>query len=168
MSDYFEKLKVIRARYKDVELPCNPYSIYDWHKIWTPIERNTWADIRAIGLPFYPEYPAGKYFIDFADPFKGIGIEVDGREYHQDKEKDEIRQTELEKMGWIIYRIEGWMTLKDREEFYKEFEDEQDYCDDDVYQEKLADINSRFKVECSEGILRNIREKFYKKICLIS
>ena len=45
-----------------------------------------------LGLPFYPQYPIGKYFVDFADPVKKIVIECDGKKYHQDKEKDKRRQ----------------------------------------------------------------------------
>lgn len=163
MKKYFEKLNEIRTRYKQIKLPCDPYSIYDWDKIWTLIERNVWADIRYIGLPFYPQFPAGKYFIDFADPQAAIGLEVDGKQYHQNIEKDRARQNELEKMGWIIIRLQGWMTFKDREDYFGELENNRDCYDEEDYQEKWNEFNRLFRSECSEGVLRGVKEKYYSK-----
>jgi very-short-patch-repair endonuclease len=58
----------------------------------------------------YPQFPVGPYFIDFADPVKKLGIEVDSRRYHQDWERDLIREQALEGQGWTIIRIGGYQT----------------------------------------------------------
>ncbi len=84
-----------------------PYRYFDWSNIFTPIEDNVWADIRYLGLKFYPQFPVGRFFIDFADPVNKIGIEVDGVAWHLDKEKDERRTAILNKFGWRIIRIKG-------------------------------------------------------------
>jgi very-short-patch-repair endonuclease len=73
----------------------------------TPIEMNFWADCRDQNLVLYPQYPACGYFIDFANPVAKVGIECDGRAYHQDKDADAYRQHVLESNGWSIYRITG-------------------------------------------------------------
>lgn len=115
-KDYFAALKEIRKRYKWLKPDeYDPYLIWDWLIIFSPIERIVWGDLRYHGLRFYPQYPAGKYFIDFADPKTMVGIEVDGEAYHQDQEKDERRQRKLEAMGWTIVRIAGSEVVKEHE-----------------------------------------------------
>lgn len=79
-----------------------------WESIFTPIEDMTWQVIRSFGLcPMYPQYPVGKYFVDFGHPGAKIAIECDGKDYHLDKEKDMRRDVTLFKMGWLTYRIPG-------------------------------------------------------------
>jgi very-short-patch-repair endonuclease len=73
----------------------------------TPIERWLWHDIRGCNAIFYPQYPVGRYFVDFANPKAKVAIECDGHAYHLDKEKDRLRDAELEAMGWTVYRITG-------------------------------------------------------------
>jgi very-short-patch-repair endonuclease len=91
----------------------DPYFGFDWAVIFTPIERNVWGEIRDLRLPFYPQFPVGPYFIDFADPVKKLGIEVDGRRYHEDLEGDWRREQALEQQGWTIIRILGRHTYQE-------------------------------------------------------
>ncbi len=170
-GSYFKRLKIIKERYLIVEKKItnrpagvyhracmiDPYSIYQWHKIFTPIEKNVWEDIRIVGLPFYPQYPIGKYFADFADPIKKIVIEVDGAEYHQDQEKDKERQAEVEAMGWTVIRIPGRKTYQSLDEYYDYIET---HGEDD--RGTAEDILSRLKSETSRGILMGILDKYYK------
>mgnify|MGYP001613389099 CR=1 FL=1 len=120
---------------------------------FTPIEKNVWADIRFIGLPFLPQFPVGPFFIDFADPFKKIGIEVDGKQWHENKAKDDLRQRWLEERGWEIYRILGRQTYGSPED------DDEDYdmCDDEENEE-----DESVDLESSEGILRKIKKDRYE------
>ena len=73
----------------------------------TPIEAALWSDIRYLGCVFYPQFPVGRYFVDFGNPVAKVAIECDGAEFHQDKAKDEKRQREIEAAGWTVYRITG-------------------------------------------------------------
>jgi hypothetical protein len=73
----------------------------------TPIENWLWSDIRAVGAVLYPQYPVGRFFVDFGNPVARVAIECDGAAFHQDKEKDAARDAELERMGWTVYRITG-------------------------------------------------------------
>jgi very-short-patch-repair endonuclease len=81
----------------------DPYFM-NWE--FTPIENSVWADIRGMGLPFFPQVPALNYFLDFACPFLKIAIECDGKAWH-DHDLDKARDARLAANGWMIFRIEG-------------------------------------------------------------
>lgn len=91
----------------------SPYGIgIDWYQLMTPIENLVWGHIRLLCLPLYPQFPIGKYFVDFGDPVKKIAVEVDSVRWHQDKAKDDRRQMEIEKLGWRFIRLPSWTTTK--------------------------------------------------------
>lgn len=79
----------------------------DWLSVFTPIEYALWHDIRGHNCILYPQYPVGRYFVDFANPVAKVAIECDGASWHQDAEKDASRQAEIEALGWTVYRITG-------------------------------------------------------------
>jgi hypothetical protein len=83
----------------------DPYFI-DWHREFSPIESLAWVQIRQLGLRFFPQYPIGKFFVDFADPCKRIVIECDGKAFH-DPAKDAERDAVLRSMGWQVVRMTG-------------------------------------------------------------
>lgn len=82
---------------------------YAWNGMvnLTPIEYWLWADIRECDCVFYPQYPVGRVFLDFANPKAKVGIECDGAEFHKNKQKDAARDQILTDLGWTIYRISG-------------------------------------------------------------
>jgi very-short-patch-repair endonuclease len=86
----------------------NPY-IVDWDM--TPIERLAWMDIRGTGLPLYPQFPVGRVFLDFADPYRKIGVELDGAAFHE-HDRDLARDNKLVEQGWKIFRIKGRVATK--------------------------------------------------------
>jgi very-short-patch-repair endonuclease len=88
------------------EPPCDQYIIADWTVLLTPIEAAIWSDIRCYGLPFWPQFPVGRFVVDFADPVRKIALECDGAAYH-DADKDARRDALLADMGWRTYRIPG-------------------------------------------------------------
>ena len=81
----------------------------------TPIERAMWSDIRAVGAILYPQYPVGRYFVDFGSPTAKVAIECDGAAYHTDAERDAQRQREIESLGWTVYRLGGKACLSNTE-----------------------------------------------------
>lgn len=115
----------------------SPYSNYiDWLSIFSPIEEATWMDLRSFGnTPLYPQYPIGKYFLDFGNPKFKVALECDGKEWHMDKEKDAKRDLDLLTDGWHVFRIGGKECFKvtdklenrydcdieERAEIYEEF-----------------------------------------------
>lgn len=107
IRDAYAKQMPLILEYAKHDARISPYFI-DWD--FTPIERFAWMDIRGRGLPFFPQVPALNYFIDFAEPYRKIGIELDGRQFHN-KEKDTARDERLWAEGWRIFRIPGFKSL---------------------------------------------------------
>lgn len=111
-----ERLKAIRGRYAEYQrlvdaghadwLHGDPYLIADWLNIFTPIEKAAWSDIRGLPFAVWPQFPVGKYVVDFAIVHKRIAIECDGAAYH-DAERDAKRDSELNDSGWRVVRITG-------------------------------------------------------------
>lgn len=105
---YFTKLHEMKNSYEEYGIEkCEPYfyfSLFDSEL--SPAERIFWNDLRSVGLVrFYPQFPVKNFYLDFADPIRKIGIEIDGKEWHKDYEKDRLRQEEIEREGWIVYRL---------------------------------------------------------------
>ncbi len=81
--------------------------IFEFDATLTPIERDVQEDLRAAGLSMFQQYPVGPYFLDFADPVKRIGIEADGKAFH-DANRDRVRDQRLwDEFGWRVYRVSG-------------------------------------------------------------
>lgn len=97
----------------------DPYAWDRWISM-TPIEASLWGDIRDANAVFYPQYPVGRFFVDFANPVARVAIECDGRAYHQDHRKDQARQKEIEAMGWWVYRITGRQCMTDYDDETRE------------------------------------------------
>lgn len=86
----------------------------------TPIESALWHDIRAVDIVMYPQFPVGRFFVDFGNPAAKVAIECDGERWHLDKAKDARRDEELAALGWRVYRITGRDCLTDTEELRDE------------------------------------------------
>jgi len=105
------KLSVIQAAYKSylpsilsaakIGRSIDP-NLVEWE--FTYIEDIAWYEIRALGLPFYPQFPVLNYFADFADPLRKIVIELDGKKFHN-KQKDDVRDKRMRDDGWEVHRI---------------------------------------------------------------
>lgn len=103
---YMELLPwILEQAKRDLVSPINPYPI-DWSRYFSPIEEIAWASIRSHYIAMYPQFPVFNFFIDFANPHLRIGIEMDGKDFH-DPEKDKIRDEMLYRHGWRIFRISG-------------------------------------------------------------
>jgi len=57
-----------------------------------------------LGIEYIFQYPILRYDVDFAIPTLKIAIECDGEYWHQDKQKDLIRQKRIEAEGWFVLR----------------------------------------------------------------
>ena len=124
-----ERLGVTFARVRNhyrrhhAEIMASPNDWFDDAYSWeyeagiclTPIERALWLDIRAESLVLYPQYPVGRFFVDFGNPVLKVAIECDGERWHLDAAKDADRQAQIESLGWSVYRISGKGCLTDHE-----------------------------------------------------
>lgn len=124
----------------------DPY-LMDWE--FSPIERLVWADIRDMALPFYPQLPALNYFLDFGNPFLKIGIECDGKEFH-DKARDAVRDERLAGAGWMIFRIEGHECKRTVDRHWEGDPE----CRPDV-------DHGKYYGATSEGVLRAIKHHYF-------
>jgi very-short-patch-repair endonuclease len=130
---------------KTGDMRQDPYFM-DWK--FTPIENHVWGDIRTLGLPFYPQIPVLNYFIDFGCPFLKIGIECDGKAWHN-SEKDAARDARLAADGWMIFRIEGHECHRVIEP-WEEFEEEE-----------RAELVADYFLATSEGIVSAIKRRHF-------
>lgn len=125
MSRFPNNWNAIRAFYREcqddiLEAGRNEWGIdpYLWSGAgiihFTPIEAWLWHDIRAVDAVLYPQYPVGRFFMDFANPAAKVAIECDGAAYH-DPTKDAARDAGLIRLGWTVHRFPGWMCRQDSE-----------------------------------------------------
>lgn len=106
--------KKIRAHYSAIgnsfqrnEWACNPYAFEEAGITLTPIESWLWHDIRAVDAVLYPQFPVAGFFVDFANPVAKVAIECDGKNFHTNIARDELRDKKLASLGWNVYRITG-------------------------------------------------------------
>ena len=105
IRDYYAKVTpAILSGYRP-----DPYEL-GLYEFFTPIEKAVWEEIRYHGLPFYPQYPVGRRFVDFGDPIMQLAIEVDGKAFHS-REIDAPRDAEIAAQGWQMMRITGGQAL---------------------------------------------------------
>lgn len=128
----------------------DPYFV-DWSKIFSPIEEEAWQHIRVMCLPLYPQFPVKNCFIDFANPYLKLGVEMDGKEFH-DEEKDRERDQRLAKDGWQIFRIPG------RECYtkYKPLGDIREMEQDGVFEDELHEALENYFMNSCEGVFKAI------------
>jgi very-short-patch-repair endonuclease len=76
----------------------------------TDAEKKLWAILRNrqfAGVKFRRQFPVGRYILDFYSPQYKLGIEADGGGHYEDKgrQRDELRTSELSKLGVKILRF---------------------------------------------------------------
>lgn len=146
-KEYAMRLPTWMAEYRACGDMCQDPYFMNWQ--FSPIEEYVWCDIRSIGVPFFPQFPALNYFLDFANPFLKIGIECDGKQWH-DAERDRARDTRLVAAGWKIYRIEGHECKR----VVVPWEEED--------KEKREEMVRRYFMETSEGVIYAINECYFR------
>lgn len=147
----FHTPEILSTRSLGVRRGTDPYFL-DWD--FTPIEALAWQDIRGRGLPLVPQYPVSRYFLDFADPYFKIGVELDGAQWH-DPVKDERRDDHLWSLGWRIFRIPG------RESFAAPFNPLTDGRADDIDADEYRADVERWAMRWSEGVFWALDRCYY-------
>lgn len=128
----------------------DPY-FHQWQM--TPIEEMAWNAIRGVGIPMYPQYPALRFFLDFADPRKRIALECDGKQWH-DVERDRKRDRLLSEHGWTVYRVTGADCMRPVD--WPAIED-----DDEERGERYWSAYKRYAFETVDGLVDAIAEHHY-------
>lgn len=106
LREFYEIVSPEILKYPANEWAIDPYAA-DWTSILTPIEFGMWCDIRQLGMVMYPQYPVGKFFVDFGNPVARVAIECDGAAFHKDAAKDQEREEIIRRLGWNVYRFTG-------------------------------------------------------------
>lgn len=132
-TTYLGRLKAVKEYYLDHEQRIidhhskghsgwyNSYLV-DWTLLFTPIEREAWNSIRCKGrIVLYPQYPVLNYHLDFGNPFLKIGLELDGKDFHN-PDKDRERDLKLKSEGWVIYHIKGSEMMRSQYKSLDEYE----------------------------------------------
>lgn len=122
--DRREHFNAIRAFYRECwssikatpphRWAIDPYTV-DWPRYFTPIECAIWSDIRDEGVVMYPQFPVGRYYVDFGNPMAKVAIECDGKVHLGREREDAIRQADIEAEGWMVFRLCGRECLADSE-----------------------------------------------------
>lgn len=160
---YYQKLIAIKRFYKayEKEMIAKPkqwQTVYpiDWSRLFTPIEFEAWLAIRRKGrIILYPQYPALNYHVDFGNPGLKIGLEIDGKQFH-DTKRDIKRDTELKMAGWTIYRITGSEMVK------ADFKDLNDCRNDDMDEDDTLCHLRQWLFETGDGIIQAIKEVHFE------
>lgn len=168
-STWREMLNAIRALYQAHErlgsalVEVDPYSL-GLYAAWTPIEQSLWHDIRSTdGLRMLPQYPVGPYFLDFADPSIKVGIEADGKKYH-DQARDRKRDRRLwEEFGWRVFRVSGVECCRTRQS-PAEFEHDFREANGEAPPRSLVEKAARdFYLNTSAGVVKAIRALLFAR-----
>jgi very-short-patch-repair endonuclease len=94
-----------------------PGSVLDEHPELNPFEIDVRDRLEAAGIPLVAQYGAAGFRIDFAAAHPErpgemvLAIEADGATYHSSvsaRDRDRLRQQQLENLGWTFHRI--WST----------------------------------------------------------
>lgn len=133
----------------------DPY-FADWMAVFTPIERLVWSDIRNSNCWMVPQYPVLNYFLDFADPYRKIGLEADGKDWHN-TEKDTKRDEKLHELGWRIFRVTGKETMP------TDHLEKSVSLHHDGKEEEAQELLDEWYQVTSEGVVSAIADFYYLK-----
>lgn len=153
-----DQFDAIRKYYEACDYGGVDFHIYDvdWFQVFTPIENLLWQDLRCKGVDMRPQYPVGRFFVDFGDPELRIAVEADGRDWH-DRERDRERDYELAELGWSVFRVTG-------SECHRTLTDNLDKILDDRCERGIQVSNHRYiqwAFETSDGVAAALGLLFY-------
>ncbi len=89
----------------------------------TPAEALLWQHLRKsrlAGYKFRRQHIVQTFIVDFYCPAGKLVIEIDGGIHESQKDYDQIREMDLEEMGYHIMRFENEMVLKNTNWVLKE------------------------------------------------
>jgi very-short-patch-repair endonuclease len=157
LKTYYESnlTEILQTYYESKHLWFIVYPT-DWSKLFTEIEFQAWCAIREKGrIVLYPQFPVDNYFIDFANPGLKIGLELDGKDFH-DKEKDKQRDLNLKQQGWTIYRISGKEMYRTNYTTIGEI----DY--NEMSEQEIHNKLSYWLLETGDGVIQAIKEIYFE------
>jgi very-short-patch-repair endonuclease len=122
---------------------------FDWK--FNANERSLWSSIRHRPMVLYPEFPVLNRFVDFGNPFLGIAIEADSKQFH-DRSADIKRDETFLRIGWKTFRVTYEENMKEFTELSGIAELQADEFDGEAM-EKLED----WMLNTSDGVVDAIQ-----------
>jgi very-short-patch-repair endonuclease len=165
-STWQERLVAIRAMYQEYARlgvhpsEVDPYSL-GLHDMMTPIEWDLWKDIRQTNrCKFVPQYPVGRFTLDFADIDNRLAIEADGKAYH-DPARDKARDQELfDKHGWRVFRVTGAETRRVLPSPTEFIANRSELVGTPPSYNEIDEASAAYFMTTSAGVVRAIRDVF--------
>lgn len=93
------------------------------YRLESPLEMMFWEATKRHTAALIPQYEIVPYRVDFAVPEIALAIEIDGHEFHKDREqrtRDAKRDRYLQRKGWTVMRFTGSEIYRDVEECVNE------------------------------------------------
>lgn len=110
------KLPFLAVRFlkEQIDRGYFPHLDKNMFKTESPLERAMYYDLRQAyeKEEIIPQYPIEDFWADFALPKYMLMIELDGATYHQDKKRDQIRDSIIRRHGWTVMRFPYWLIEK--------------------------------------------------------
>lgn len=108
LQAYFTQLRRMYDSIRpDIDAGRYAANFCEWSLLLTPIEREVWVELRRLGGHFYPQFPVGRFFVDFGNPWTKTAIECDGKAWHS-QDRDNARDRLLmHQHGWETWRLSG-------------------------------------------------------------
>lgn len=145
----------------------SPYFV-DWD--FSRAESAAWSALRGSYhvAPLYPQVPVFNWFIDFGNPRRRIGLEVDGKQWH-DPAKDRNRDMQLWEQQWRIFRVPASEFLSnDAFELWRRYEHRNEWlCSDGIDPEQENDaeiweIAEAYMLTTGEGVIEAIAAQYFR------
>lgn len=173
-STWQERLTAIRVMYRgyerlDADFPnLDPYRL-GLHDLMTPIEWDLWKDIRQTGrCHFLPQYPVGRFTLDFADIKRKVAIEADGKAYH-DPARDKARDQELfDAHGWRVFRVTGAETRRVLPSPAEFIADDVERTGEQPSNRAIDEAARAYYMTTSAGVVRAIRDVLIDRVAVVS
>jgi very-short-patch-repair endonuclease len=72
------------------------------------LEDKLLGSFEEFGIEPKMQYPISVFFADFCFPEQNLIIEVDGHNFHLNKEREDYRKNRLISLGWRLEEYPGW------------------------------------------------------------
>jgi hypothetical protein len=108
--------KANQIKEKQSEMLKNGFASYMCSKIRSPSipQKKLFMIVKELFSSAVIQYKINNYCVDIAIPEKNIVIEYDCWYWHQDKDKDLLRQKDIERLGWKFIRFEDYIPTKEQ------------------------------------------------------
>lgn len=142
---------------------CEQYGL-PWDLSFSHAEKFAWSKLHDHpSVMLYPEYPVGKYFLDFGNPALAIAVEIDGENYHN-KEADFQRDIALLRQGWIVFRVPAKELFWNAEHPANFVIKNGGSIEEDWNQDEVHRVAEKYYLESGDGFLEALENIVYRRV----